>query len=153
MKWILEWITSTLMWIRGRNFTIKSVRHVDSEGFIRPGPGEHTITEYIYNLKTMWYFGGSEWPPKFSSLGGRPIKKVTRSSGTDITSQVLMFAGPRKNELTKIAFVNFVKRWKFRFRFPCGIQVSREDCVEPVNETIYVENVLNQCFQVEPSKI
>jgi hypothetical protein len=149
----MRWIIDTLLWFRGQNFTVKSVHHIDREGFIRPGPGiDHSLTEYIYNLKTMWYFGGTEWPPVFTSRC-RPIKKVIRESGTDITSQVLMFAGPLKNEISPIAFVDFTKRWKFRFRSPCGIQLSLETHVEHVNETVYVETVLNQCFRVEPDKI
>ena len=149
---VLNWITQTLLWIKGRNFTIKSVHHIDREGFIRPGPGDlFSLTEYVYNLKTMWNYG-SEWPPKFLSRE-RPIKKVTRSSGADITNQVLAFSGPRKNELTPLAFVDFNKKWKLRFRAPCGIQLSLETHVEPVNDTIHIETILNQCFQVEPSRI
>ena len=150
-KWILDLVTRTLLWIRGRNFTVKSIHHIDREGFIRCGPGERTITQYVYNLKTMWYYG-IEWPPKFSSRE-RPIKKVTRESGKDITDHVLAFAGPLKNELTPMAFADFTRRWKIRFRSPCGIQLSREVHIQPVNETLYVETILNQCFQVEPGKI
>jgi hypothetical protein len=148
----MMWIIDTLLWARGQNFTVKSVHHIDREGFIRPGPGDiYSLTEYVYNLKTMWNYG-SEWPPKFLSRE-RPIKKVTRASGTDITDHVLAFSGPRKNEITPIAFLNFTKTWKLRFRSPCGIQLSRETRIEPVNEPIYVETVLNQYFRVEPDKI
>jgi hypothetical protein len=83
----------------------------------------------------------------------KPIKKVTRESGADITSHVIKFAGPRKNEITPLAFVDFTKRWKFRFRSPCGIQVSREIFLEPVHESIIIDTIFNQRFRVEPGKI
>jgi hypothetical protein len=155
MRWIQNFIIDALIFFKGPNFKIKSISHVDHEGFIRTGRGRHTentIIEYVYNLKTMWHFGETEWPPTFSSTM-KPIKKVTRESGADITSQVLSFAGPRKNEITPLAFVDFTKRWKFRFRSPCGIQFSHEICLEPVHENVIVDTILNQRFRVGPSKI
>ena len=150
MGWI-SWFIDMLILFKGPNFKVKSISHIDHEGFLRPGPGQSTITEYIYNLKTLWNFGGSTWPPIFHEKGP-PIKRVIRMpSGTDITGHVLRFAGPRRNEITPCAFLRFTKKWKIRAR-PFGVQISLEDYVEPVNENIQVETIFNQCFQLEPSK-
>lgn len=154
MKWLISLLIDTLIWLKGPNFTVKSKRYIDHEGFVRCGHGPdglNKIIEYVYNLGTMWYYG-KVWPPAFSSRGA-PIKKAILSSGVDITEQVLRFAGPRKNEITPCAFIKFTKRWKFRFIPPFRIQLSLEVYVEPVCETIFIETVLNQYFQVEPDKI
>lgn len=147
---------NVILFFKKPNFKIIEMKKVDSSGYIHPTTivKPNTIIRYIYNLKILSYFYSGEkefmWPPQFTNRSP-PIESATRIDGTDITKQVLEFAGPRKNELVPFSFHVFKRKWKIRFR-PFGVQLSLEDCIERGGDVI-VKNIFNHCYRVEQDKI
>ena len=137
---MIERLFNVFLYFKKGNFTVTREFEI----------GGVTVKEYTYNLSRYYT---DTWPPNTLAGSGFPIFKVVRDEdGADITTQVLKFAGPRKNYVNPLS--TFVHRYRVRVRCSIfGIRVSLEKAWFPYTGNVTVTDILGgkRTLQIDPT--